>query len=643
MQGSFDQINDLAVFLDTTNSVGIYVAGDAGLFNVTKQQVYLIEHVRAPITTVAYSASLDMLVAGGTLNKMYYKQAGFDWNFVWCNNVVEGNPTGLAFGKEGQLWVGNAGALNARNYLGVWQRFGARQGLPFNQITAVSVRDIDGRDAEWEVWLGHANGAVTRLNFNSEDDDTQDDWRLFYGDRWVARPNYTVTGLVTVNEDHAASSYGKVLSRAYVLSTYGVTVLSQFQTTMRHKADVIQDLVYPRHDRWGLFGDCSLTSAGNVNTWSPHTDDNNGLWTSVGLAGMSLGANLTGNTTLKQLSWHHFQAMQMLNNVTGITGLTGRSFAKIGHFDPDSGRWWNSTTMPGWAWKGDTSSDEIVGHFMIYSMFHDLVAGDQGDVPLKLLFNMIDYIVGNDYQLIGANGQRTTWGFWDPMNLNEVPDNYDERGLNALQIVAWLSAAWAYSGNNATSKYMDSMHYLDANGYFTNILSVKVEIPNDVNHSDDELAGLSYLLYFWLRSTNKLTGFPGAWDKAIQLSWERNYKYLSTPYEALYSAINILAAHSSNVTQDKFWIQQQLQRWPLEHISWASHNSKRRDLERDRFADDRCPAGCATTTLPPDEISLLRWNANPYNWEAGNPNSEQDPGAFLLFYWLSVWVGAAEK
>ena len=37
--------------------------------------------------------------------------------------------------------------------------------------------------------------------------------------------------------------------------------------------------------------------------------------------------------------------------------------------------------------------------------------------------------------------KRTTWGFWNPEELNHNPDHYSERSLNSLQIITYLAAA----------------------------------------------------------------------------------------------------------------------------------------------------------------------------------------------------------
>jgi hypothetical protein len=69
-------------------------------------------------------------------------------------------------------------------------------------------------------------------------------------------------------------------------------------------------------------------------------------------------------TLAKWAAWHAFEGLELLNNATGIEGLMGRSVAfsnDTAQVNPQDG-WHNSSSHPGFAWLGDTSSDELSGH-----------------------------------------------------------------------------------------------------------------------------------------------------------------------------------------------------------------------------------------------------------------------------------------
>jgi len=81
--------------------------------------------------------------------------------------------------------------------------------------------------------------------------------------------------------------------------------------------------------------------------------------------------------------------------------------------NPGGGKWYNST-VPGYTnfqWKGDTSSDEITGHMNAYPWVLELgaVSSNEQQRAYNLHINMVNYIVKNNYTLIDADGQRTTW------------------------------------------------------------------------------------------------------------------------------------------------------------------------------------------------------------------------------------------
>ena len=59
----------------------------------------------------------------------------------------------------------------------------------------------------------------------------------------------------------------------------------------------------------------------------------------------------------------------------------------------DKEAWHESSTEPGWKWKGDTSSDEVVGHMFTYPLVYDLVAED--NAMKDEVINLMDDIIGN--------------------------------------------------------------------------------------------------------------------------------------------------------------------------------------------------------------------------------------------------------
>ena len=494
-------------------------------------------------------------------------------------------------------------------------------------------------------------------------------------------------------------------SKVFVATQSGLSIFWSNYISLESKANEIESLNYPRHDRYGLVGDCSLKHYGNLTSWQAIPDDNNGLWTSMYLTGLSFKYSIYNtNKTLENLCWHHLQALNRLHNMTGINGLVARSYAKIsdGKFD---GLWYNSTTMPGWQWKGDTSSDEICGHIMIYAIFYDLVANtqDEKEFVLDLMTSTIDYIIENDYKLIDADGHETTWGFWDPYSLNNVGENFDERGLNSMQIMTWIMTCYYYTSMHIDTFYtnngIDGIGGIDASslklklkksklkkfkestniylehwetlgnkyGYWNNILNQKITIPDDINHSDDELAGTTYILYFWVKMQaekyiNNQTYFNTSINKQwneyfankyiyFDLSWNRTYSFIKTKWQSLYVLIDLMAnPNKLNDDDIKNSILKEFERWPMEWIDWPTINDDRIDIIPDWTVGRSCLTGnmdindyndysCARESFAPDQRDGQRWNSDPFTFNGGSGGSEIDTGSFTLAYWLARYLG----
>ena len=130
------------------------------------------------------------------------------------------------------------------------------------------------------------------------------------------------------------------------------------------------------------------------------------------------------------------EAVLFLEEVTGVPGLPARSYVKKGDPRPKDGAWhWTADQQI--QWKGDTSSDELVGHFFILSIAYDLLP----DAALKARMaeaarRMMDYIVAHGYNLIDVTGKPTTWGKWSPEYF--AGHGKSDSALNALELLSFL-------------------------------------------------------------------------------------------------------------------------------------------------------------------------------------------------------------
>jgi hypothetical protein len=257
----------------------------------------------------------------------------------------------------------------------------------------------------------------------------------------------------------------------------GVVFLEQQVWTLEKKAAAMQAAL-ARHDRHGLTAECSLPSPGNItdcfNGNGQGDSDNSGLWTSLVVGAEYFRYGATQLPEAGQSAGHFLAGMQRLHDITGVSGLYARSFcapednssprrvcagSRATQYTGPCGfnasscpefcqrcglQWRNSTAkgFEGWVWKSDTSSDESAGHFFAFALAAQLApTATERQAAARTLANMVNYMIANGYNLVDWTGFPTTWGKWSPDYVNGWREFSDERGLQSLQILAFLEAA----------------------------------------------------------------------------------------------------------------------------------------------------------------------------------------------------------
>ena len=106
------------------------------------------------------------------------------------------------------------------------------------------------------------------------------------------------------------------------------------------------------------------------------------------------------------------QAVLFLEKITGIPGYPARSYIGSSEEKPHDGFWYWTPDRK-YQFKSDTSSDEIVGHFLLFGAAWDLLpVGALRQEVRATCVRMIDYILRNNYNLIDLTGKPTRWGKW---------------------------------------------------------------------------------------------------------------------------------------------------------------------------------------------------------------------------------------
>jgi hypothetical protein len=432
------------------------------------------------------------------------------------------------------------------------------------------------------------------------------------GQRWL--PDDHVTGIGFEGEQ-------KAYSPIWIETPKGFSRIEYKEMTFAEKSKAFVERIRARHVRHGLTTDSILQTPGDLSTNKTVSSDNDGLWTQMYIAAEAFRYKVTGEADARADARRGFEAMLRLEEITGIPGFHARSFIKIGEdIQPKDGEW-HDTPDGKWRWKGDTSSDEVVGHYFGYAVYYDLVADEEEKRKIRgVVARMTDHILSNNFQLIDTDGRRTRWGWWGP---EEIWADPDETGLRALHILSHLRVAHHVTGDPRYEQAYDEL--ISKHRYHLLARSQKINYPGHVNHSDDELAFLSYYPLLNYETDPKLRG---VYVQSLERSWQVERPERNPLWNFIY------AVGSGSMEFDRAESLRTLREIPMDQISWTVANSHRLDVPMD-ILKDRFDRRQALIVLPYDELPISKWNGNPYQLDGGDGGrSEGDGVYFLLPYWM---------
>jgi hypothetical protein len=426
-------------------------------------------------------------------------------------------------------------------------------------------------------------------------------------------------GLRYLPDDDVQQIFPDAAGDVWVRTRTGVSHIELRPMTLEQKAGLLERTVRDRHDRYGLLGDSQLATPGDLTTNQHVDNDNNGLWTSIYAAAECFRYAVTKSPDALVQARKSIEAMLFLEEVAGKRGFPARSYIRKGDRMPTHGEWhWTDDGQ--YYWKGDTSSDEIVGHYFAFGIAFDLLP--DADLQARIVATtrrITDHIIANDYALIDVDGKPTLWAKWSLKYFAEDPE---DSALNALELLSLLKTAAHITGDARYEKeYQKVAHELK---YLDLILRLK-QVRIEMNYSDEELAMLPFYGIFRYETD------PAAlakYRRAMDDWWENMSRELCPLWTFIYQTGRPDAAVD---LPGAVWT---LYRMPIDRIRWDVKNSHRADIVWSPVPD-RSGKREAATLLPPDERPVMRWNGNPFTVDGGNGGrSEDDGAAFLLPYWL---------
>lgn len=463
-----------------------------------------------------------------------------------------------------------------------------------------------------KTWFGTPRGA-----FAMNPDGTMDYYR---SGRWLVDDSVV---------DIAPGPNGSVL----ILSQTGLSIIRFQETTLAEKAAHFDKLTRQRHIRYGFNSAFVMSEPGDLSTGTLIDQDNDGLWTAMYLAGELFRYAATKSDEALRNCYESFDAMERLTEITPMEGFPARSFDRAGYQVADKPRWQPASDSH-WVWKATTSSDEIVGHFLAYAIFAEIVPEKAWrDRAVALINAIMDHIVRHDWYLVDYDGKPTQWGRWHPDYVNRFPRQVGDRRLNSVEIISFLQTAYHFTGKEIYRQ--KAFELFEDYGYLDNIMIPiseigrvpGIDLTTEWNHSDDELAFLSYWILYRYAFNDELRA---QYRETIKGHWQAERPEKNTLWNFIYADTG---AEEFDLAES-IW---SLREFPLDMISWTVRNSDRQDLQ---FLEPNFRQQTMQNVLPPDERPMSKYNGNAFRLDGGNGGRREFSGdIYLLPYWMGRYLG----
>lgn len=549
-------------------------------------------------------AIYEITVANPKLQKIY-DGSNLTSMTVYKNEVIVGTTDGVI-------------SLSGESFSNVE----TNQKLPWTEIT--TVKNIND-----ELWFGSIKGAF-KLRADGKYD-------YYASKRWLV-------------DDHVIDISSGPDNSVLVVTKEGLSEINFRIMTLSEKADYFQKIQRLRHIRYGLTANLSLKTPGDLASGYYHDTDNDGLWTSMYLAGELFRYAVTKDDDAKQNAYEAFEAMERLTDITPMHGFPARSYERDGYevglhangfseewyekHVAENGRIWRLTDDKKWRWKSTTSSDETCGHFFVYALFAELAPDQEWkDRAIHQIKIQMDHIMDNNWYLLDWNGKPTAWGRWNPKYVNSFPINVGDRRLNSTLLLSFLQTAYHFTKDEKYEKAARKLikrHGYDenANRPATVIGYVEGEDLSDKwNHSDDEMYFLTIpgFVNYSFTEEQKKNHF-----ETVKSHWEVERSEKNPLWNYLFALSGGKAIDSD---ESAWWLRE----FPMDLIDWKVDNTHRKDLT---MIEPNFRSQTYSEVLPGDERVLHKHNGAYRNNGGSDGKQEYAPYIYLLPYWAGRYVEA---
>ena len=602
---------------------GTYAIGPAGMWrfdgrSFVKKEVQIPRSVRAAHCDAQGEVWLATDVGLYNINKV-----GTTRVLTAKDEVMSGYIKGIAMDAQQQLWAAGLGGVSIlKNHKKV-QAITTQNNLPTVYVTCLN-KAPDGT-----MWVGTEKGIVRYTNPSKGS--------LLFSQRWLLH-------------DHINAISFDTAGNAYLATPKGVSVIKKQKMTLATKNDFFQDVLLKRHIRapW-IAGQCWLEKAGDISSWKPEDDDNDGEYTGNYLAMESFRYATTHAPDAKENAKKAFLFLQKLQQITDTDGFFARTIVpadwtrlhdgnrqytaqeladelvKEPRFKPVETRWRKSKDGQ-WLWKGDTSSDEMCGHFFGYFFYYELVADEAERKVIRThVTRIMDYLIKHNFNFVDIDGKATRWSVWSPDQLNRDPEWAPDRAQNSMEMLGFLLFTYHITQNPLYQQQY--LHLIEKEHYLDNMAQVLHQNPAWFIYFDVVLQAYIYpILLKYEKDPTRLAFYQKHMD-----DWFEKRKGDQNPL------INFIYCYARNKQVELKPSVDFLVDTPLDLIDWPIDHRQREDIAIVRvpvLEDEQ-----VNVLQPPSIRMTVRWDKNPWTAAGGDPHREREPVFWQLPYWMGRYLG----
>jgi len=417
----------------------------------------------------------------------------------------------------------------------------------------------------------------------------------------------------------------------------GVTKIIETAMTLEEKAEYCFNLIEDKYIRTlGYVTGLGGIQNGDINTGKPGVSDNDGLWTQIYIGCLSYAYAVTKNEKYLEAARRSMNAMVYLTKVSGKKGFTARAVRfegepGFGTVVKRDGQEWHKAPNGECEWLGETSSDEMTGHFFGFSLYYDFCANDEEKALIKeVICDIVDHILENNYRLCDVDGLPTTWAIWDPDQLNRNNMWVWEKCINSLEMLTFLNVAYHVSGDE---KYRKEFLRLAVDEHYLLNAAQHKKDDGHTTHIDDNLGFLCTITILRLEKDPAIR-------KYLLMGLKHHWEYEKTEHCAFYDIV--YAAFTDDICNIGSAVKQ-LRDYLLDFIKRPVYNSSRKGLVYDTEQEKWGEPVQLKEALDIDARNVHNYDSNPFRVDEGDGRGACSPTPYLLPYWFARYYGIIEE